>query len=470
MGYVSNSDVIQYFESIGVKLDVFYQLLWKHVFVVELLRYKFSIRSRDDQSKWRQFLDGIFEKKDQRKKDALEYLEKWGNQFWQETEYRIRESTEKFEADLKASLGAGLSPLEFSASSATKLSSEQKLEQTRKAQKVVNEVQIQHLARVIEFLRDDVFQDQHQKFFVVIDRLDENWVDDSIRSQMIRALIETIRSFQKIGNVKIVIAMRYDLLLRVIHATRDSGFQEEKYESLYLKLNWSKQLLRDLLDRRVAHLVRDRYTKSVIGLNDVFPSTKKADPVDYILERTLLRPRDAILFVNGVLARAVGRSSVTMSHISQEEGEYSKKRLRSLNDEWLQNYPCLNRYEFLLKGRSESFRLSEVSKEEFEKFVVDECADEQAGRDPILLKAKEVFEKSNSMHGFLVHFFLTLFDLNMVGIKTDSMAPICWSYLSHEKPSEGQVKPGSVIYIHPIFFRGLGIKTQGNTITTHGRI
>ena len=39
-------------------------------------------------------------------------------------------------------------------------------------------------------------------YFIVIDELDEAWADDSIRYNLIHALIETIRDFQKVRHVK----------------------------------------------------------------------------------------------------------------------------------------------------------------------------------------------------------------------------------------------------------------------------
>ena len=54
--------------------------------------------------------------------------------------------------------------------------------------------------------------------------------DDGLKYKLIRALIETIKSFRQVRSVKIVVSLRLDLLQRVISETRDSGFQSEKYE------------------------------------------------------------------------------------------------------------------------------------------------------------------------------------------------------------------------------------------------
>ena len=46
--FLSNSTLLQYFSSIGVNLNFFYKILWKHVFIIELLRLHFSY---DDKKK-----------------------------------------------------------------------------------------------------------------------------------------------------------------------------------------------------------------------------------------------------------------------------------------------------------------------------------------------------------------------------------------------------------------------------------
>lgn len=42
--HLINSDIINYFKNLDVKLDLFYKLLWKHVFIVEFLKNVFPKR------------------------------------------------------------------------------------------------------------------------------------------------------------------------------------------------------------------------------------------------------------------------------------------------------------------------------------------------------------------------------------------------------------------------------------------
>ncbi|HEU5406155.1 MAG TPA: hypothetical protein VFU48_00205, partial [Nitrospira sp.] len=189
---------------------------------------------------------------------------------------------------------------------------------------------IRQLSDVLDLL-DDILKDPQKHYFITIDRLDEHWVEDKTRYRLIRALIETVKDFRKVRHAKILIAIRYDLLARVIKLTRDPGFQEEKYQSLFLPIEWTKDGLTSVLDGRINHLVKQRYTTKPVTHKDVLPEkVQREKALSYILERTLLRPRDAIVFFNKCIEYAEDRPVITATMIRDAEGEYSKDRLRAL--------------------------------------------------------------------------------------------------------------------------------------------
>uniref|UniRef100_UPI00402A164A hypothetical protein n=1 Tax=Eubacterium sp. TaxID=142586 RepID=UPI00402A164A len=67
--------------------------------------------------------------------------------------------------------------------------------------------------------------------------------------------------------------------------------QEEKDLSLLLPLEWSKEEIRNLLDKRITHLLKDKYQKLISPkLEDVFNFTINGEKADeFILNRTMLR-------------------------------------------------------------------------------------------------------------------------------------------------------------------------------------
>jgi hypothetical protein len=131
--YISNSSIITYFEELGVKLDIFYQLLWRHVLCVELLRAKYPMSNETDV---RSLVANLFDRfrYDPKKEAAIQYLAQWGESFWLETEDRVKEVTNKLESELQASAGAKSSFLTLHGSAAKKVTEEEKHEIISRAQ------------------------------------------------------------------------------------------------------------------------------------------------------------------------------------------------------------------------------------------------------------------------------------------------------------------------------------------------
>ena len=75
------------------------------------------------------------------------------------------------------------------------------------------------------------------------------WVDVSIRFKLIRALIESLKSFRRIQNLKVLVALRSDVLERVIQETKDLTFQREKLDDYFIHIKWTKPLLKQLIDQ-----------------------------------------------------------------------------------------------------------------------------------------------------------------------------------------------------------------------------
>lgn len=207
LGYLSNSEVIRFFEEAGANLDLFYQLLWRHVLAIELVKSKYKITNDLSQKSFLSSLGQLFQK-DKAKQQAIDYLKKWGENFWNETEYRVKEITSKMEQDLLASLGSDALGIKLEAGGAQKLSAEEKKEVINRGTRVVSQVQVKALADVIKLLADEIFNDHQESYFIVIDDLDTKWVDDPLKYKLIRALIETVRTFKQIPSVKIVVSLR----------------------------------------------------------------------------------------------------------------------------------------------------------------------------------------------------------------------------------------------------------------------
>jgi hypothetical protein len=166
-----------------VKLSAFFIALWKRVFLVEVLRHRYSISSPMARQNHLQALkDRIAQNRG--KIAALEYLEEFGDRFWCETEERVREVVERLEEKIQMEASGGLAALGTSvktgASSTGVRSTETRTEVASRVQKIVNETQTAKLNKMITVLDEDILDSPQHFTYLVIDDLDKVWVDNSV--------------------------------------------------------------------------------------------------------------------------------------------------------------------------------------------------------------------------------------------------------------------------------------------------
>jgi len=455
LAYISNSNILQFFSELGVKLDIFFRLLWRHVFTVEILKQHFHIT---DEAAKRTFLSKILDLfKDDKHRKAIEYLQKWGQSFWQETEYRIKEVTTTLERDLKATIQGKVDESTISLEGAKKLTNEQKAELVQRAQTVVNNVQIRQLSEILDLIKDVLAQD-NRFYYIVIDRLDEDWIEERLRFRLIRALIETVKDSAKIRHVKIVVAIRLDLLERVFRITRDAGFQEEKYESLYLPLTWNRDALVHVLDERINHLIKSRYTNRRLTHSDILPRQIDGQPtLDYLLERTMMRPRDVIMFVNYCIQKATGKEQVTVQNIREAEGEYSRDRIKSLADEWFSDYPNLLDFTKLLSSRPKRFVLTEISDKQCEDFALEHVIAGWHHHDDLSRAAEQLVEQQIQPMEFRKVLIYSFYRTGLVGLKAGKSEAFIWTTVGRRSLTRTEIPDDCCAQVHSMFWRVLHI-------------
>lgn len=463
--HISNSTILNFFEDLGVNLDIFYSLLWQHTLAVELIKNKYNIDSVQAKTN---FMDSITAmlSGNQKKQQALKYIEEWGDKFWVDTETRIKEFTDKLEASLKSSINSNVPGIKLSGQAGVVLTEEQKSEVIHYGKKVVSSVQIEKLSKIVNLLAEDIFTDPQKKTYILIDRLDENWVEDGLRYKLIRALIETIKKFRSISPVKIVVTLRTDLLDRVLDKTRDSGFQREKYNSLFLQLAWNKEQLMDVLDRRVNYLLKHKYISGNVSFGDVFPDKiDKVTSAEYILDRTLLRPRDAIMFVNSCLKESQGKTEITASIIKVAEKSYSIDRIDSLKYEWFVEHPLLGKYIDLLHHRNTNFKAGSISDEQLEQLILELAEIPELNADIAVKSAyaymKSEYPTSNSyMAQLRQNILFILYKVGVVGIKVNGTSSVKWSHDRSQDLTAKNIENTSIVYIHKMLWRALAIDNR----------
>lgn len=357
--YITNLDIIKRSNDLNVNLDLFWSVLWKHVLLVEIIRHRYKVNSVDAKAN---VFQGMYQrfKSDPTKRKALEYLEEFQDRFWEDTDVRIKTMTEGLTKKLDESgrVGARVSGVEVGGgiASTSEIFSETHKEEADRYQRVVNENQLPRLNAMIDELNDYILQDELNFTYIIIDDLDLYWVDETIVTDLIRVLFQTVFELKKVRNLKILVALRTNMF-QELDFGKHMGGQVEKFRGLVVDMMWSSQDLESMLDERVT-VSSNRIGSQVRSFSDLLPNSnsRRGNSLEYILQRTLYRPRDAITFANECFEVGTGKLKLAWTDIRTAEEKYSRNMILSLRDEWKATYPGID--QLVEKFRSSPMRMT----------------------------------------------------------------------------------------------------------------
>lgn len=451
--YIVGSDIIKFCEKLDVKLNLFFEYLWRHVLIVDLLNAYFKRKKKSS------FKEGVqdlfaFGRGGEAENKARQYLERWGSQFWQETVERITELTSELETKIAAETGLSSERIRAIIQGSVRFKESHKREYSSQVQRVINSIQIKELTEVSNVLTEKIFSDKVNKYYIVIDRLDEDWVDDNLRYKLIRALIETAKWVRRLKSVKLIIALRNDYLERTFRLTQDTGFQREKYEDYIVEMTWSEASLKNLIESRFDYVFRELHKN--LNIFDVLPDKVGQKPIfDYILMRTLLRPRDVIKFINEILNEYSKSESIGREKIEAAEKRYSLSRINALRDEWKGDFKYAENFIRSLSGLPRRFTLSELEALKGHEIITELASLMQSAG--VVQMAKNVFEEKCAIIDVLREHMTILYKIGCIGIKDEYTNRVSYSYTSKPEIDVHEVHPGSVLAVHPMLYSCLGI-------------
>ena len=252
------------------------------------------------------FFDTLMQRitRDPSKRQALEYLNEFEDKFWQETDERVKDIITKFEkqvdSEAKATFGIPhVGSLAGGGANLSAYSTEIRTAQAERFQRIVNATQLARLNKMMEVLNDDILDSVQNYTYIVIDDLDRDWVDERIANDLIRCLFRAVLDLKRVRNLKILVALRTNIFEELSFGGRTGG-QEEKFRALTLRMRWTKGQLQQLLDERSRAAAELHNIPNVTSLADLIPNTNnvRGNAFNYIIDRTLLRPRDAIAYLN----------------------------------------------------------------------------------------------------------------------------------------------------------------------------
>ena len=217
-----------------------------------------------------------------------------------------------------------------------------------------------------------------------------------------------------------------------------------------------------MLDLRIDKLVRSQYTKQPVTYRDLLPSIrlsrrKTVQAIDYMIERTLLRPRDLIQFFNICISQSDGKAMIESRALIAAEGIYSRERFRALVDEWFGVYPNLAFSAQVLRKRGSNFKIKDLPLRDIEENCLQSVTSSEAIESMGFEEMRKVAERKLKSDVYRKDLILILYKVGLVGIRTNSSMPISWSFLGSPSVSGAEIEDESRIYIHPTFWRHFGI-------------
>ncbi|MBL7543363.1 MAG: hypothetical protein JNL11_06075 [Bdellovibrionaceae bacterium] len=278
-----------------------------------------------------------------------------------------------------------------------------------------------------------------------------------MRYQLIRALFEVVRDFsQKFQPVKIVLAIREDLLHSVFANVKKDGLQEQKYKSFYLKLNWSQKELIQVLDRRLQKLVQKRGFEKNFPVRKLYPETIGNEPfATYFVKRTLHAPRDIVDFFNICLEHSDGKEKIGAQIIKTAEGQYSKSRFTALCEEWMGVYPTLRYTATFLKKFPKQFTIEKIEKDNLYEFAV--AVSDSQHEDQLSESLKGYFENKITIDTVRFQVVNILYKVGLLGVKLETFQSTSWSFIDSAVIGISDLKTDTKIEICPAFYRVFGI-------------
>ena len=206
--------------------------------------------------------------------------------------------------------------------------------------------------RTLEIIEDRVraaiqalkCESTHEPLVIVIDQLENIWSNDQASDSVIVGLLiamKRLTSGQAAGgfpHVRCVVFLRtdiYDLL------QFDEG---DKLRGDEWRIDWNSARLLELVAVRAQASVGSNLTDKQLWAELFPPSVNGVRSSDYIVERTLMRPRDIIQLCNLCrdTAEKNGHDSIEDGDVSEASVQYSNWKLQDLAAEWRVNYPFLS--------------------------------------------------------------------------------------------------------------------------------
>jgi hypothetical protein len=467
MQYLHSNTMLKTIAEWGVHLDVFFKYLWRHILILELIKLRYG---KEEKASIIAKIKNMLFRQSNTQEQALQYLEEHGNEYWVLADTHVKAFTNELEQKLEKDnklMAAFASSHGGALINATRMDANSKKdtvsgEVVQQAQRIVNDYQIAALNSVLESLGGDSFKDTQRKYHVFIDDLDKNWMpDDEFYIELLKGLLYEVRELNaKLGGAKVVVAMRTNIYYRIFKKAKISEPQREKWSDVRYEIRWDDSELEELVEKRIGELFREQYTSVKPTIKDVLPIKKKRneeEPLEYILNRTFMRPRDIIEYFNYCLEVSNYSLPLSWSTITSAEDDYSKHRWNSIIDEWKDSFDGIDLLRVIFDRHGGKFAIGDIDEEDVITILTKpECMESRWLRNMY----SKYNEGTMTSHQVACGFVEALYTAGVVGIKLDSETAIKYSYEKsiYDYTFMDALKPDMRLEVHKMLWKSLRIR------------
>ncbi|GAA2431810.1 hypothetical protein GCM10010191_52080 [Actinomadura vinacea] len=178
----------------------------------------------------------------------------------------------------------------------------------------------------------------HPRLLIMVDQVEDVWSNDGASDSLVIGLLRAARNVAHVfPGVSCVVFLRSDIYDLLQFSDKD------KYRGTEMRLDWTPAQLLDLALTRAQASLGEPVDADRLWAR-IFPATVGGVPIEeYIVSRTLRRPRDIIHLCNLCcdVAERNGHDRITAADVAEATAQYSRWKLEDLANEYLVNYPFL---------------------------------------------------------------------------------------------------------------------------------
>ena len=193
---------------------------------------------------------------------------------------------------------------------------------------------------------------QRKPIIFLIDELDKGWDASEEAQAFIGGLFQASVTLNQLSDkFNVIISLRKELYDNIPLLYEDY----QKYNDIFEIIEWNRDNLFELITKRIGYsLPKTKKITSIEKWNTVFTDEIQEEPTfDYIISRTLNRPRELIQFCIDSKERAVEirTDKININAIITSEVKYSDKRTKDIAMEYKFQYPNILSVFEMFRGK-----------------------------------------------------------------------------------------------------------------------